>query len=168
MILNLTQLLKLLEAYPTPFIRQKMLLARRLAQCLNPSLPYGVHEKVVQVYSVVFKHLSLDGMSWAADLPGFTMGLLPFFKSCTLQSKMELMQLIQTHYLPLGEQLTPALPALIPSILLMYEENDETISKAASVLIEKISDVSSGVSVDRWEEVCQRMHLHGTSENTKL
>ena len=64
---------------------QKIVLARNLAQCLNPQLPIGVHQKTIRIYELIFKNLALDGLSWAEDLGLFSMGLLPFMKFCSVQ-----------------------------------------------------------------------------------
>jgi hypothetical protein len=36
-------------------IPQKLILAKRLAQCLNPGLPTGVHAKTLQVYKIILE-----------------------------------------------------------------------------------------------------------------
>ena len=33
---------------------RKNLISKRLAQCLNPALPSGVHQKTLEVYSLIF------------------------------------------------------------------------------------------------------------------
>lgn len=115
-----------------------MYLARRLALCLNPHFNIGVHEKALKVYEQVFHNMSLEGDNWAEDLGAFCMGLLPFLKYCSVQIKPEILNLIDKHLLPLGSQLSITLPALIPSILLMYEENDESIRNKSLLLVDKI------------------------------
>lgn len=48
---------------------------------------------------------------------------------------MDMLELIEKHYLKLGMDIVPTLPALVPSVLLMIEENDETIkAKTLSVI----------------------------------
>lgn len=37
----------------------KILVAKRLAQCLNPALPSGVHSKALEVYEIVFKNIGV-------------------------------------------------------------------------------------------------------------
>lgn len=32
----------------------KVVVAKRLAQCMNPSLPAGVHQKALEVYTYIF------------------------------------------------------------------------------------------------------------------
>lgn len=35
-------------------VPHKVLVSKRLAQCLNPSLPSGVHQKALEVYTYIF------------------------------------------------------------------------------------------------------------------
>lgn len=45
-----------LQSHPPdlPIVPHKVLVAKRLAQCLNPSLPSGVHQKTLEVYTYIF------------------------------------------------------------------------------------------------------------------
>ena len=59
----LSRLLKALQARHSNFstIPSKALVAKRLSQCLNPSLPSGVHQKALEVYSYVLSVIGNDG-----------------------------------------------------------------------------------------------------------
>ena len=50
---------ELLRDHPTPDIPEKILLAKRLAQCLNPNLPPGLHQSTLKVYRLIFEYLKL-------------------------------------------------------------------------------------------------------------
>ncbi|KAF2650751.1 hypothetical protein K491DRAFT_119162 [Lophiostoma macrostomum CBS 122681] len=52
----LGRLLKAIQAHPTenPVIPHSDAVALRLSQCLNPSLPSGVHQKALEVYGYIF------------------------------------------------------------------------------------------------------------------
>lgn len=45
-----------LQSHPPSLsvVPNKVIVAKRLAQCLNPSLPSGVHQKALEVYEYVF------------------------------------------------------------------------------------------------------------------
>lgn len=45
-----------LQAHPPdqPIVPHKVVVAKRLAQCMNPSLPAGVHQKALEVYTYIF------------------------------------------------------------------------------------------------------------------
>ena len=55
--------------------------------------------------------------------------------------KIEILELIENHYLKLGMQIAPTLTALIPSVLLMIEENDEVIKLKTIAVIDGITGV---------------------------
>lgn len=40
-------------------IPRKLIVAKRLAQCLNPALPTGVHQRALEVYSHIFAVLGV-------------------------------------------------------------------------------------------------------------
>ena len=40
-------------------ITDKVLLGKRLAQCLNPSLPHGLHEITLEIYDMLFENISV-------------------------------------------------------------------------------------------------------------
>ncbi|KAK8048888.1 hypothetical protein PG994_010618 [Apiospora phragmitis] len=79
----LSRLLKALQARHSNFstIPSKALVAKRLSQCLNPSLPSGVHQKALEVYSYVLSVIGNDGLS--RDLP-YPRALRPALKSLIL------------------------------------------------------------------------------------
>ena len=78
----------MLEDYHTPFIPEKLTLAKRLAQCLNPQLPVGIHRKALYVYTKIFDNLKLRGDSaWSSDLGIYSVGIFAFFKHCSVQVK---------------------------------------------------------------------------------
>lgn len=48
------------QAYPQfPIIPRKQLVAKRLAQCLNPGFPAGVHQKTLEVYAFILKTIGV-------------------------------------------------------------------------------------------------------------
>ena len=53
------KIVKLFEDLPTPEIHQKQLFAKRLAQCLNPSLPIAIHQTTLNIYELLFKNMNV-------------------------------------------------------------------------------------------------------------
>ena len=41
-------------------VPESLFLSKRLAQCLNPSLPSGVHIKTLKAYDLIFGRLASD------------------------------------------------------------------------------------------------------------
>ncbi|KFG41812.1 Dopey, N-terminal domain-containing protein, partial [Toxoplasma gondii p89] len=98
-----------------PFIPHKAVVAKRLAQCLNPLLPSGVHTRALETYAAIFERIGPDGLS--RDLATYSAGLLPFFQGSATHVKPFFLDLINAYYLPLGTHLTPCLSGLLVSML---------------------------------------------------
>jgi Dopey, N-terminal len=51
-----------LQAHPknSPIIPYKSTVAKRLAQCMNPTLPSGVHQKALEVYAYIFSMIDVS------------------------------------------------------------------------------------------------------------
>ena len=57
----LARLLKALQAHPEKYqvIPEGQSVATHLAQCLNPTLPSGVHQKALEVYNYIFEYIGV-------------------------------------------------------------------------------------------------------------
>ncbi|KAI0175878.1 putative regulator of reproduction dopa [Hypoxylon sp. FL1284] len=121
----LSRLLKALQARQanTTTIPSKALVAKRLSQCLNPSLPSGVHQKALEVYSYVFSVIGKDGLS--RDLPLYLPGLAPTLSFASLTARGPFLDLLQKHVLHVDPRsLRPAMKSIILALLPGLE--DET------------------------------------------
>ncbi len=132
----LSRLQKALQAQPEGIhvIPDKQTVAKRLAQCLNPALPSGVHQKTLEVYALVFALQGRDGLSHdlALYLPGFSSTLT--FASLTVRPLF--LSLVEDHILRLPVNiLRPALKAVILSLLPgLEEETSEDFDRVLDVL----------------------------------
>lgn len=114
----LGRLLKALQSHPSNLsvIPSKSLVARRLAQCLAPSLPSGVHQKALEVYSYIFTLITPTGV--ARDLSLYLPGLSPVLSFASLTVRSPFLILLRQHILPLpAPTLRPACKALILTLL---------------------------------------------------
>ncbi|KAF8965668.1 hypothetical protein BGZ46_000564 [Entomortierella lignicola] len=74
------------QAYPQYTIIPKSLtVAKRLAQCLNPALPAGVHGKTLDVYAYILETIGPDQL--AEDITLWSYGLFPFLQYASLSVK---------------------------------------------------------------------------------
>ncbi|KAG8740013.1 hypothetical protein FRC10_004853 [Ceratobasidium sp. 414] len=130
----LTKLLKAFQSFMQyKEIPRKLVVAKRLAQCLNPALPNGVHQRALDVYAHVLAVLGLDGLK--RDLLLWSSGLFPFFEYAATSVKPALLNLYDTHFLPLGPSLRPATRALILALLPgLEEEQGEFFDKVLALL----------------------------------
>ena len=111
----LAKLSKTIVSYPQyTTIPRKLVLAKRLAQCLNPALPTGVHQKVLEVYDQIFCRL---GPALADDLPTYSSGLFPLLQYASTTIKPMVLRLLEKYYVPLGTRLKPCLKSMLLTLL---------------------------------------------------
>ena len=126
----------LFEMKKSPLIPHKLLLFRRLAQCLNPSLPSGCHQKVIEIYAQIIENLESDPKNTFNDIYLITLGLFPFIQSSSNQLKPFILRIISDRILVLGSVIGPMVPALISSLLpVLLENNEEILKKVYDILI---------------------------------
>ncbi|PHH72009.1 hypothetical protein CDD82_6219 [Ophiocordyceps australis] len=134
----LNKLLKALQARPSSLtaIPSKTLVAKRLSQCLNPSLPSGVHQKALDVYNYIFTTIGKDGLS--RDLPLYLPGLAPTLSFASLSVRSPYLHLLETHFLAVdARSLRPALKSIVLALLPGLEDEtsddfDRTMSLVTS------------------------------------
>ncbi|KAF7550597.1 hypothetical protein G7Z17_g5609 [Cylindrodendrum hubeiense] len=121
----LNRLLKALQARPKSIttIPAKATVAKRLSQCLNPSLPSGVHQKALEVYNYVFTVIGTDGLS--RDLPLYLPGLASTLSFASLSVRAPYLDILEQHFLGIDPRcLRPAMKSIILALLPGLE--DET------------------------------------------
>ena len=84
LILYLQRLQKVLNRYDKlPIIPDKVVVAKRLYQCLNPALPSGVHEKTLETVELIFARIGQQRL--ARDLAFYSEGIFPFYRHASYQ-----------------------------------------------------------------------------------
>ncbi|KAL2154331.1 hypothetical protein VTH82DRAFT_3007 [Thermothelomyces myriococcoides] len=119
----LNRLLKALQARPSSVstIPSKATVAKRLSQCLNPSLPSGVHQKALEVYSYIFSVIGKDGLS--RDLPLYFPGLASVLSFASLTVRAPFLDLLERYFLDLDPRaLRPAMKSVVLALLPGLEE----------------------------------------------
>ncbi|KAF8079121.1 Dopey, N-terminal-domain-containing protein [Lyophyllum atratum] len=130
----LKQLLKTFQSYPQfKEIPRKLIVAKRLSQCLNPALPTGVHQRALDVYLHILSVIGPEGLK--TDLAIWSPGLFPFFEYAATSVKPTLLNLYETYYLPLQSDLRPVMKAMILALLPgLEEETSEYFEKVLNLL----------------------------------
>ncbi|KAI2467227.1 putative regulator of reproduction dopa [Annulohypoxylon bovei var. microspora] len=132
----LSRLLKALQARQasTTIIPSKTLVAKRLSQCLNPSLPSGVHQKALEVYNYVFSIIGKDGLS--KDLPLYLPGLATTLSFASLSVRAPFLDLLENHVLHVDPRsLRPAMKSVVLAILPgLEEETSEDFDRTLKIL----------------------------------
>ncbi|KAM3861725.1 protein DOP1B [Diretmus argenteus] len=112
---------------------KRLIIGKRLAQCLHPALPSGVHLKALETYEVIFK---IIGTKWLAkDLFIYSSGLFPLLGHAAIAVKPVLLTLYERYYLPLQKALLPSLQAFITGLLPGLEEGLEVYDRTDALLL---------------------------------
>ncbi|KAM9851340.1 protein DOP1B [Aulostomus maculatus] len=112
---------------------KRLIIGKRLAQCLHPALPSGVHLKALETYEVIFK---IIGTKWLAkDLFIYSSGLFPLLGHAAIAVKPVLLTLYERYYLPLQRALLPSLQAFITGLLPGLEEGLEVNDRTDALLL---------------------------------
>lgn len=104
-------------------IPKRVTIGKRLAQCLHPALPSGVHLKVLETYDIIFKCIGTTRL--ASDLFTYGSGLFPLMGYAAMNVRPVLLQLYETHFVALQKHVKPALTGLIMGLLPGLEEGSE-------------------------------------------
>ena len=122
LIADLLKLQRVLNKYPQfNVVPDKVLVAKRLYQCLNSALPAGVHLKTLETFELIFSRIGVERL--ARDLAFYSEGIFPLYRYAAFQVKPVLLDLFERHYVPLGPRVVQnsprapvvAQPALVPS-----------------------------------------------------
>ncbi|WPG98053.1 Hypothetical protein R9X50_00083800 [Acrodontium crateriforme] len=132
----LSRLLKAIQAHPknAPFLPHSAGVASKLAQCLNPSLPSGVHQKALDVYAYIF---SLFGPAFlSTHLHEYIPGLSGVLSFASLSVKPGIYALFEKFIVRLpSASLRSPLKALILGLLPAIEEaTSEDFEEALNIL----------------------------------
>ncbi|XP_074943272.1 protein DOP1A isoform X3 [Phalacrocorax aristotelis] len=112
-------------------VPKKLTIGKRLAQCLHPALPGGVHRKALETYEIIFKIIGPKRL--AKDLFLYSSGLFPLLANAAMSVKPTLLSLYEIYYLPLGKTLKPGLQGLLTGILPGLEEGSEYYERKLSM-----------------------------------
>ncbi|KAF7191529.1 Protein dopey [Pseudocercospora fuligena] len=132
----LARLLKAIQTHPknVPVLPHSSAIATRLAQCLNPALPAGVHQKSLEVYSYIFETFGTEFV--AGHLHEFLPGLAPVLSFASLSVRPLVYDLFQSHVVYLStSDLRPALRSIILGLLPALEEGQgDDFDRAFAIL----------------------------------
>ena len=124
--------LKANNEYDFNNISDKSLLGKRLAQCLNPECPKGLHEIVLDVYEILLKNIIARHDNKLMDnLHIYASGLFPFFPNASLQNKQKYLDnIIKGVFTKLNKiELKICLPGLLSSLIPGLDDNDSNTTK---------------------------------------
>jgi len=113
-------------------LTDKNVLSKRLAQCLNPGCPGGVHEVVLQIYTIIFQNILAQNNNKLEDNLGiYSYGLFPFFSYASIPNKNKFLDsIVNNCFLKLDQnELNLCLPGLLSSLIPGLDDNNDAISQ---------------------------------------
>lgn len=122
-----------IKAYKYDFVPKTKMICKRLAQCLNPALPAGVHSKALETYAFVFGKFSREKL-----LTNFQIITFGFFSSASdikTFSCKQYLDIIRKFILPLGRDLERyTMNVLIGLLPFLESETNEFFPEAVRIL----------------------------------
>lgn len=146
----LSRLLKALQTHPPdlPVVPHKILVSKRLSQSMNPSLPSGVHQKALEVYTYIFNLIKPEGLSH--DLPIYYPGIAPTLTFASLSVRPLFLSLVETYVCNLEPwAIRPALKAIILSLLPGLEEETSDDFEPTLRLIDTLREIAGRMDTQR-------------------
>ncbi|RWS15080.1 protein dopey-1-like isoform X7 [Dinothrombium tinctorium] len=113
-------------------IPRRFLVGQRLAQCMHPALPSGVHLKALETYDLIFNCIGTERL--VQELSIYSNGLFPLLSHAAINVKPTLLSVYENHFVPLGEHLRPALDGFLIAVLPGLEEGSDYHETTNSLL----------------------------------
>ncbi|KAJ8252976.1 hypothetical protein GJAV_G00207790 [Gymnothorax javanicus] len=135
---SLTSLKALQSNLKFSLLPKRLIICKRLAQCLHPALPSGVHLKALETYEVIFK---IIGTKWLAkDLFIYRQhddlsGLFPLLGHAPMTVRPVVLKLYERYFLPLQRALLPSLQAFVMGLLPGLEEGLEVYDRTDALMV---------------------------------
>ncbi|XP_037079103.1 LOW QUALITY PROTEIN: protein dopey-1-like [Pollicipes pollicipes] len=120
-----------------PVIPSRIVISKRLAQCMHPALPSGVHLKALECYDIMFKCMGTNRLS--QELFIYSAGLFPLFGHAAMNVRPALLTIYETHFVPLGRRLRPGLRGFLSGILPGLDEGSDYFDRTAA-LIQRVAE----------------------------
>ncbi|GBL90663.1 Protein dopey-1 [Araneus ventricosus] len=111
-------------------IPRRITISKRLAQCMHPALPSGVHLKALETYDIIFKCIGPQRLS--QELFIYSAGLFPLLGNAAMNVRPSLLTIYENHFVPLGVKLRPGLNGFLIGVLPGLEEGSEYYERKES------------------------------------
>lgn len=115
-------------------VPRRLTISKRLAQCMHPALPSGVHLKALESYDLILKAVGPQRLGQELFLYGA--GLFPLLAHAAMNVRPTLLSLYETHFLPLGERLRPGLNGFLIGVLPGLEEGSDYYERTDKLLLD--------------------------------
>lgn len=115
-------------------IPRRLTVSKRLAQCMHPALPSGVHLKALETYDLMLRCAGPQRLGQELFL--YSAGLFPLLAHAAMNVRPALLALYETHFLPLGERLRPGLNGFLIGVLPGLEEGSDHYNRTDALLLD--------------------------------
>ena len=128
------------------FVPELIPLSKRLAQCLNPILPQGLHSNTLQIYELLLESKANYTGPIDEELIAYSAGLFPFFQHASPQNKTKLLELYQKYFLPYSQHIAFLVSGLVTSVVAGLEDQGapDTVQSIYS-LFDGVAKIDSGL-----------------------
>ncbi|CRK96401.1 CLUMA_CG009818, isoform A [Clunio marinus] len=141
LISALGKLNKVISSYSQyQVIPRRIKISKRLAQCMHPALPSGVHLKALETYDVIFSNTGVERL--ASELFIYSAGLFPLLGYAAMNVRPSLLEIYEKYFVPLGERLRPALSGFLSGVLPGLEAGLDHFERTNSLLSQVCNAVS--------------------------
>ena len=103
----------LVDAFQGDSFPEKISLEKRLWQCLNPSLPQGLHSITLKIYESILSKPWLEPLEFAL----FLTGILPFFQYASAENRIQVLSILSNCYKDRMHELELSLPGVVMALL---------------------------------------------------
>ncbi|PVU96643.1 hypothetical protein BB561_001048 [Smittium simulii] len=125
-------------------IPEKTTVSKRLAQCLNPALPTGVHQKALSVYQQIFTQIGKANLD--ADLRLYATGLYSFIRYASTIAKDQAIEILKNDILPLVLTNHEHISSFLVAVLSGFEEDKSEVTLKCLTIFRKLQEeVSSEI-----------------------
>jgi hypothetical protein len=100
---------------------------------MHPALPSGVHLKALETYDLIFRCIGTDRL--IQELSIYSNGLFPLLSHAAINVKPSLLEIYETHFVPLGLRLKPALDGFLIAVLPGLEEGSDHHDRTDKLLV---------------------------------
>ncbi|XP_058065105.1 protein dopey-1 homolog [Anopheles bellator] len=113
-------------------IPRRIKISKRLAQCMHPALPSGVHLKALESYDVIFSNIGVERL--ASELFIYSAGLFPLLGYSAMNVRPALLSIYEKYFVPLGEKLRPALSGFLSGVFPGLESGQDHFERTNQLL----------------------------------
>ncbi|KAL7719505.1 Dopey domain containing protein [Entamoeba marina] len=136
MVQSFTKFIKSHKSFPV--VPAKQTFMRRMAQALDPQIPSGVHNQVLDLFVLLFEKIGNERLSY--DIWCFTPGLFPLIRTGATDIRIKCLQIVKTHLLSIIKTIPEMHRSLVVAVVVGMEENSSGIKDKTIEILDALKD----------------------------